>query len=499
MKFKHIALIPALVGSAFLTSCKKDYLDKKPSEFISIDQLNEASKLDPELLNGNIGGLYTTMYITGTGGTTDHDDFGQKGYDIYSDMIVGDMVLGALNYGWYSPVARFQATTDYTRNEDYRPWRYYYRVVFGANIVLDALGGSEAEQTDPVKKAIAGQALAMRAYGYYYLSQLYAKGYGDGSAKILPIYKDTKVPNQPKSTTKDVYDLIIADLTKAIAYLDGFNRASKDQVDKNVAKGLLAYALAARGTNADLTQVVTLTNDILGAYPLTTAGATVAKLAPNGSVLNPESGFNNVATPSWIWGVDLTLASDLDLVSWWGQVDVFTYSYAWAGDPKLIDDGLYAAIPANDIRKEQFDVDGYPLNKFFAPARVIGGQRNVVTDYVYMRADEFLLLNAETQARLGQDGAAQTSLKKLVSIRVPDASYIDALTGAALLNEIYLQTRIELWGEGKAYLAMKRLKKSVTRGTNHLFFPGNTYAYDAAELTFPIPQAEVLNNPVLNN
>ena len=44
------------------------------------------------------------MYTFGVGGTTGHDDFGQKGIDIYTDMLESDMVLAALNYGWYSPL-----------------------------------------------------------------------------------------------------------------------------------------------------------------------------------------------------------------------------------------------------------------------------------------------------------------------------------------------------------------------------------------------------------
>jgi hypothetical protein len=485
MKLKHIVMLIPIAGTVCMTSCKKDYLEAEPSQQLSTEQLRRAIAQDPSLLNGSVSGLYTTMYLTGTGGTTGHDDFGQKGYDIYTDMISSDMVLGALNYGWYSTVARYQATTDYTRNEDYMPWRYYYRMIFGANLVIEFLGG-DAPQTDKTKRHSLGQAKAMRAYAYFYLSQLYAKTYGDGTEKILPIYLDTKTPNHPKATTKEVYDLMIADLTAAIDYLSDFTRTSKDQVDKEVAKGLLAYVLAARGTNADLTQVITLANDVLAKYPLTTK-------------TQATGGFNNVATGSWVWGVDLTLANGLDLVSWWGQVDLFTYSYAWAGDPKIIDNDLFASIKADDVRKTQFDVDGWPINKFYDPERIEGGQRNIETDYVYMRADELLLLKAEAQARLNQDADARTTLKQLLALRITNYSYVDGLSGQALKDEIYFQTRVEFWGEGKTYLAMKRLKRGCTRGDNHLYFPSQTFAWDAPELTFQIPQAEVLNNPNLNN
>jgi hypothetical protein len=216
------------------------------------------------------------------------------------------------------------------------------------------------------------------------------------------------------------------------------------------------------------------------------------------------AGFNNVATPSWMWGVDLTLAQGLNLISWWGQIDQFSYSYTWAGDPKTIDRKLYDAIRPDDIRLKQFVAPNaasrrlQPTEKFWAPARASGGQRIIETDNVYMRSDEFYLLNAEAQARLNQDAAAKTALKSYLSDRITNVSYIDGLSGKALLDEIYLQTRIELWGEGKAYLAMKRLKQNVVRGSNHLFEAGAILPFSDPRLTFVIPQAEVLNNPNLD-
>ena len=83
--------------------------------------------------------------------------------------------------------------------------------------------------------------------------------------------------------------------------------------------------------------------------------------------------------------------------------------------------------------------------------------------------------------------------------RLPDASYIDGLSGQALKNEIYLQTRIELWGEGKSYLAMKRNKATITRGANHIFFAGNSYPYNDESMQFEIPLDEIQNNPFLSD
>jgi hypothetical protein len=183
-------------------------------------------------------------------------------------------------------------------------------------------------------------------------------------------------------------------------------------------------------------------------------------------------------------------------------MDLFTYSYQAAGDRKTIDAGLFSAIPANDIRRTQFATSGgairMPINKFFAPGRVVEGQRDVVTDLVFMRVDEFYLLSAEAAAKSGDETSAKNRLKQLLTIRLGSAAnadaFVDPLTGTNLINTIYNQTRIEFWGEGKAYLAMKRNQATVTRGSNHVFRAGQSFLYNSDELSYQIPQLELDNN-----
>ena len=486
MKIKNF-LMYAIAALAF-TSCSDEFLETEPTEFVSATQIAEYSETNPDLQAANISGIYSLMYQTGTGGTTRHDDFGQKGYDIYGDMLSSDMVLAGLTYGWYSYISQMTATTDFTTNAAYQVWRYYYRIAFSANTVIQGLGGNDAVPESDQGKYFLGQAKAMRGYAYFYLAQYYARGYNP-SEPILPIYPDNDTEAQPLSTTQEVYDFIVSDLTDAVELLDGYSRTGKQEVNKYVAEGLLAYTYAAMG-NYD--EVVTLTEDVI-----TNGGFT---LMSRDEVLG---GFNDASTSGWMWGVDLTTDQGLDLVSWWGQVDLYTYSYAWAGDPKTIDSGLYSSIPDNDVRKGQFidaygDGDLYPIGKFYDPAKEIGGQRNVITDYVYMRVAEMYLLHAEASAMTGDEAGAREALSTVLSMRLDDVSYIDGLSGGDLEDEIYLQTRIELWGEGKSYLAMKRLQATITRGDNHLSNAGESISYDDPRLTFPIPQSEVQNNPNIN-
>lgn len=277
-------------------------------------------------------------------------------------------------------------------------------------------------------------------------------------------------------------------------------------IDKYVAEGLLAYVYGAMGNNEEMTR---LSLDIVehSGYPLTTRKETYYDAATK-----QGGGFNDLNTPSWMWGLDILAENNITEVSWWSQVDIFTYGYADADEIKAIDDRLYGQIRANDLRKKQFDDNDVdpdpslnnrhrPVNKFFAPGRTRKGQMVVTTDYLYMRVDEFYLLAAEGLAKQGNEDRAKELYKQLLTLRYPEATaaadvaYVDALTGTALLDDIYLNTRIELWGEGKTYLALKRNKRSVTRGNNHIQYNGETFQYNDPKITLLIPEDEVNNNP----
>jgi len=325
----------------------------------------------------------------------------------------------------------------------------------------------------------------------------------DSSTNSIPLYTQANVTTKAKAKQSDIYALIVSDLQFAIDNLDGFRRDNKGMIDKNVAKGILAYVYATMGENQ---KVAELAQDIINksGYPLTTREQTVYN-----STTGKGGGFNDVQTSSWMWGFDIIAENGVNLGSWWGFMDMFTYSYASVGETKAIDDKLHQQIRNSDIRKKQFDTfvddegESYsllPVNKFFAPERKFQGQRVILTDYIFMRVDEFYLLAAEALAKLGQDAQAKTIYKKLLTLRYPEATaatditYVDALSNAELQDDIYLNTRIELWGEGKSYLALKRNHKTVNRGGNHLELKNKSFSYDNPRLTFSIPQNENINN-----
>jgi len=505
MKKTYIKTLIVTAISTLIVGCSSDFLDETPTENISVDDVSETGKIYAGVLAGTLGGISNATFTTGTGGTTTHEDFGQKGFDIYLDFLSGDLALTANNYNRYGTFAQFQTTNDYTQTiGNYTAWRYYYRLIGYTNGIIDALGGNDAVITD-ANRVTMGQAKAMRAYAYFYLTQLYIPEY-TATSKILPLYLDSSGVSLPQSETQEVYAQMVDDLSQAVTLLDGYTRTELYQVNQSVAKALLAYVYAARAENDDNILARDLANEVIteSGLPITTKEETVG-------------GFNTIATnPSWLWGIDITTDAGLDLISWWGQMDVYTYSYQWAGDKKAIDQNLYEAIADNDIRKTQFASEAdiaepanqlvatellIPYKKFYNSDRVRGGQRTIEDDYVFMRIDELYLLSAELSAREGMETEAKDRLKEILAERFDDASdyaYVDSLTGQDLIDEIYLQTRIEFFGEGKSFLALKRNKGTVTRGPNHTYLSGQSWSYNDDILTFEIPLSEFQNNPFID-
>ncbi len=102
-------------------------------------------------------------------------------------------------------------------------------------------------------------------------------------------------------------------------------------------------------------------------------------------------------------------------------------------------------------------------NVKFAPYQNNCGTNVNASDWCIMRAEEMVLIQAEATAMGGNVTEGRTILENWVkTYRNPEYT-CSISTAEALQNEIWLQRRIELWGEGHAYTDIMRLKKNVVR------------------------------------
>lgn len=127
----------------------------------------------------------------------------------------------------------------------------------------------------------------------------------------------------------------------------------------------------------------------------------------------------------------------------------------------------------------------------YAPYKGSVGTSTNSSDIPLMRVEEMYLIKAEAQAMAGDPVAGAATLTSFVrTYRDPEFT-LSATSAADVQKAVYLQRRIELWGEGFSYLDNLRLNTSIDRrgggyDTNDVF---NIPAGDPI-LLFQIPESE---------
>lgn len=442
------------------SSCKKDVLNTSPTDAVSDQAVFTTTTNALAALNG----IHRSLYIQ----YSNQDEGGQGSVMINADMMGDDLVLPSTGNGWWNTNYQWSSHRNATGKNRYF-YRFYYKIIANANLIIANI--DKAEGSDIDKKSIKAEALTYRAWAHFQLVQMFGKRYAKGGVNSqmgIPLMLINTTEGQPRATVEEVYTQVLKDLDDAIANFAGTPaRKFKSHFNVNVAKGIKARV------------ALTMQNWSLAATLASEARAGFT-LMSNAQYL---SGFNSISNPEWMWGS-------------MQQEDQTTYFYSFfaymSGNfnstnirtaPKVINSTLYNLISATDVRKGLWDPTGtntafkippsgtrfkYMNNKF-----MVAGETSV-GDVPYMRMAEMYLIEAEAKARQGLEAGdasqytgAQNALFTLVKNR--DASYVlSTKTGQALIDEIMIQRRVELWGEGFRYFDLKRLNQALDRaGANH--------------------------------
>lgn len=503
IKLRNILCVASLLVVA--SSCQKSFLDQEPSEYLAPEQLSLASVWNPDILLGQAAGA-TAISYAGQTATQSHTDFGQKSSDIQMDILSGDIEVERNHNNSFAQAAQLVAHQRSNISFSYVNWRVYYKIAFSANSLLDLVGTDELASLPAditaENKFYWGQSKVLRAYAYFYLANFYAGSYDVAQNEpAIPIYRSAKSNEAaPKSTLAEVYKQIITDLKEGREAIEAsrVSRTAKSQINADVASSYLAYAYLQSGDYANAHTEAKRVID----------GGNFRLLRPSELTTN---GFNNVSNPEFIWAIEITKDNSNSLLTFWGHMDLFTYSYHSAGASiKRMNLDLQNSIPATDLRAGWFHTgapagrNGMPTGKFFSEentAKAVGADRSWLSDIHHMRLADMYLVAMEAAARKGDATEAKRLLKELMAQRT-DASNIatvnneiDGLNDADLLERIRYNWRVEMWGEGRALMTMKRFKASVTRTSRSTNYPGQTFRYDDARFVYQIPQREVSNNP----
>lgn len=510
MKITKI-IIAALALVFALTGCSSSWLDNElAGSVMSQEQYDNTSGTAEATING----LYSMMYQYGGS----HHYFGQKSIDITTDMLSSDMVMTGQGYGWFEDAAQRKCAASTSGRNAYM-WSYYYTTIMNANAAIIQMNKMmENKELNAKELNLYAQALSMRAYCYYNIVTLYAphkdndmQDVFEGKAGLeymtAPIYTESTtlpsglVEEQPLSSAQAIFDLIDADLSSAISYFNlsdsaavkekvSVKRSSKLFINKNVAQGLLAYSYLQSGKYEE-------------AYAMADSVIASNEFSMIDSANVLTTGFTSVSDPSWMWGLDVTTENTTALASFWGHMDVHTYSYAYSGASKAMDDALFKTIPDTDIRKKWFAEDEkcIPDWKFYDKARGTTADdidRRWLNDLVYMRVEEMYLIAAEAAARADKPAEAKAALKALLVERDPVAfAAVDSWDNDTMMDRIYFNWRVEMWGEGRGLLTFKRFGIEKKLGSNS-FAKHQDLKPGDREIQFMVPYGEITTNNQIN-
>jgi len=519
MKLAHKIFIFTL-GFGLMTSCAD--LDTYPEggTFTS-DQKSATAAALPERLSADVNGMFAIIgkqYAVFGSASSRDDDAGYPTVCLSQDLNGPDMVSDNSNYNWFSVSSQYQDRAD-TYANPYMRWAVFYNQIKLANDILATI---PADTEVPQLKIYKAQAKAVRAFDYLSLVPYFQFKYkGNEDKPSVPIVTENMTgdpSNNPRATLREVYELIMTDLNEAIAGLEGYVRGSKAEIDQQVAYGLRARA------NLYMENWAAAAAD---------AEKAMAGYSPYSRAQVSSPSFINANDQNWMWAIIITPTNMPDPYPSWpsvlGSFSGDSYS-AGVACYKSVNRLLFDKIPATDVRKgwwvdenltspnlanvtwgsatgnavASLEITDVKLpfipytNVKFGQYGFIGNNINA-GDWCMMRVEEMILLRAEALAMSGDVAGGKALLQNFVTTYRDPAYVSTATTAQAFQDEVWLQRRIELWGEGFAMSDIMRLGKNVVRfkeGVESNFpddFKFNIASTDGY-LLLRIPQRETNNN-----
>ena len=492
MKTKYILM--SVMCAIALTSCKDYLTEEYRGGTQSGSQINETVDAIPARINSAVSGMYAKLGTPdGYFGTGRADDAGFPAIALSLDLNSGDMTNIVSGYDWFSVAQEYSDRTPNYANPRLRSG-LLYNIIYATAEVIQAV---PSDTDNPELKAKRGQAKAIRAWAYLNMVPYFQFRYAGNETKpTVPIMADEKTEmdplNNPRAPMKEMYEYIIADLTDAIKDLDGYKRENKGVIDQQVAYGIRARAYL---------------NMEKWKEAAADAEKAVAGYTPYAISELTAPGFFDANDHNWMWAVLIPAAvAGQDLATWPSQLGSFSgNSYvAYAGIWRSINILLWNKIPKTDVRRAWWldenkqspyldgltwtdDAQGITYRgqeivdaeiadikvKMDAFANVKFGQRSGVGsayndgDWCLMRAEEMILIQAEATAKAGDLAKGKSILESFVKT-FRDPSFVSTAASVEdFSNEVWLQRRIELWGEGFAQSDKMRLGKNIVR-----FIPG---------------------------
>lgn len=476
-----IFLFPGLL----LAGCQEDFLEKRPLVGATIENFYRTEQDAISAINAAYAPLQFELTPAGHfrwfWGDIMSDD-SEKGGSGDNDQ----PQLAALE-NFQGPV-----NTEYLESE----WRADYEGINRANVVLERVPGISMQSG--LKERILGEAHFLRAWFYYNLVTIFGG---------VPLVEGSLAPSEyrrPRTDEDAIWKFIEADLKAAVQRLplrSAYAPADIGRVTKGAAQALLAkvYLWQKRWPDAQA-----LTEEIInsGQYRLETdfnrIFTTVGENGPEsvfeiqymtesggnwGYNANNEGTFTNVFQRARGqfegYGFNIPTQSLVDAFFAEGFEDPRLKATVFREGEAMGDRGIFTREATGG-----FPYKYYPKKFFnnkreeasFGDPNPNGGSNDRVIRY-----SDILLMHAEAAYQNNQPEKARASLNLVrARVKIPPVT----VSGAALLEAIYRERRLELALEGHRFFDLVRTGRAA-QVLGSLGYKENTHR------VFPIPQSQI--------
>ncbi|MGM9703293.1 MAG: RagB/SusD family nutrient uptake outer membrane protein [Prevotella sp.] len=322
-------------------------------------------------------------------------------------------------------------------------WRDTYKRIAALNAIIACAREMRPNELDPTTvDRVEGEALFLRAQYYFWLANFYGAPYckaTSGAEGCVPLKVSEAVEDRyfERSTCKEVYDQMVADLQLSADLLRGKRQTTKYRTCQAAAFALLSRVCLYM---EDYVKAVEYADSVM------------------------RSDYDLVDLNKYRVGEDAVYASSTETIFTHGanimavlHAPAVKYGLNFISSGYSSSDDLMAAYDSTDLRRKAFFIDRSLTNGTGYRCVKMRFKAEEVSDLFAIRLPEVYLNKAEALAQLGRDEEARRTLDELRANRfaAADLKPVNA-TGKELVGFVRDERRRELCFEGHRWFDLRR-------------------------------------------
>jgi len=419
------------------TSCEKIVEVRTPFNAI----ISENAFLDEAGANSAIAGMYSSLTPTSANPPTAY-------INLLTDMLADNLSYNGTVFDQYKNNSLVSNESNLAQL-----WATCYAGIYRANAIIEGI--SNGKFSTAFSNQAIGEALFIRSFCYFYLTNLY----GD-----VPLITTTQIAqNQiaPRTPSAQIVAQIVSDLERSAGMLpENYPVANRRQrANKWAATAFLARVYLYTGDNVKAEQAASQVISKSTVYSLPTDLATV---------------FLTASTET-IFAFDVSMGG-------YTLVAAFSAPSASPGQTPsfIIQPNLYTLFETNDKRRTAWTGSNAGFNFALKYKSFVANTEN---DVVFRLAEQYLI-RAEARAKLDNLTGAQSDIN-IVRQRA-GVTQITTTSQISALEAVAKERRLELFSEwGHRWLDLKRTQQAGP--VISALKPG---LWQATDVLYPIPNVE---------